>query len=117
LDLELCQRTGMAMDTLASHPQIRQQRSRAAGPRDSDRYEVARMLETPLHPEGDQDARRVFSCGQGYAEGGPMAATDEHRLFTEACLHGLRARLCDDVEPWTATCHRMSRRSHGRPPR
>ncbi|MER7321887.1 hypothetical protein ABZ697_27290 [Streptomyces albidoflavus] len=23
---------------------------------------------------------------------------DEQRLFTEACLHGLRARLCDDVE-------------------
>lgn len=28
-----CQRTGMAMDTLASHLQTRQQRSRAAGPR------------------------------------------------------------------------------------
>jgi hypothetical protein len=87
-----CQRTGMAMDTLASHLQIRQQRSRAAGPRDSDRYEVAGMLGAPLPPEDDQDARRRFSCGQGYAEGGLMAEADEQRLFTEACLHGLRAR-------------------------
>ncbi|MEV6949533.1 hypothetical protein AB0N07_48075 [Streptomyces sp. NPDC051172] len=38
-----CQRTGMALDTLASYLQTRQQRSRAAGPRDSDRHE------DPLH--------------------------------------------------------------------
>jgi hypothetical protein len=31
-------------------------------------------------------------------EGGLMAEADEQRLFTEACLHGLRARLCDDVD-------------------
>ncbi|WP_279629922.1 hypothetical protein [Streptomyces africanus] len=24
-----------------------------------------------------------------------MSTADEQRLFTEACLHGLRARLCD----------------------
>ncbi|MDX3587634.1 hypothetical protein [Streptomyces europaeiscabiei] len=93
-----CQRTGMAVDTLASYLQTRQQRSRAAGPRDADRHEVAGMLGTPLPPEDDQDARRRFSCGQGYAEGGLMAEADEQRLFTEACLHGLRARLCDDVD-------------------
>ncbi|MFE4337338.1 hypothetical protein ACFRQM_51100 [Streptomyces sp. NPDC056831] len=27
-----------------------------------------------------------------------MAETDEQRLFTEACLHGLRDRLCDDLD-------------------
>ncbi|WP_326763356.1 hypothetical protein OG978_46535 (plasmid) [Streptomyces sp. NBC_01591] len=27
-----------------------------------------------------------------------MAEVDEQQLFTEACLHGLRARLCDDVD-------------------
>ncbi|MEV4790164.1 hypothetical protein AB0K53_32820 [Streptomyces tuirus] len=26
-----------------------------------------------------------------------MSKPDAQRLFTEACLHGLRARLCDDV--------------------
>ncbi|GAA4659081.1 hypothetical protein GCM10023347_08020 [Streptomyces chumphonensis] len=93
-----CQRTGMALDTLASYLQPRQQRSRATGPRDSDRHQVAGMLGTPLPPEGDQDAQRRFSMGQGYAEGGLMSEPDEQRLFTEACLHGLRARLCDDVD-------------------
>ncbi|AXG51219.1 hypothetical protein SLCG_0064 [Streptomyces lincolnensis] len=39
-----------------------------------------------------------FSMGQGYAGDGRMAEPDEQRLFTEACLHGLRARLCDDVD-------------------
>nr|ANO42852.1 hypothetical protein A8713_037050 [Streptomyces sp. SAT1] len=93
-----CQRTGMAMDTLASYLQIRQQRSRRVGPRDADRHEVAGMLGTPLPPEGDRDAQMRFSMGQGYAEGGLMAEPDEQQLFTQACLHGLRARLCDDVE-------------------
>ncbi|MFC9626954.1 hypothetical protein ACFTXM_45705 [Streptomyces sp. NPDC056930] len=56
------------------------------------------MLGTPPPPEGNQDAQMQFSMGQGYAEGGLMAEADEQRLFTEACLHGLRARLCDDVD-------------------
>ncbi|MFE7116540.1 hypothetical protein ACFU99_14115 [Streptomyces sp. NPDC057654] len=93
-----CQRTGMAMDTLASYLQTRHQRSRAAGPRDADRHKIAGMLGTPLPPEDDHEARTRFSCGQGYAEGGLMAEVDEQRLFTEACLHGLRARLYDDVD-------------------
>lgn len=93
-----CQRTGMALDTLASHLQIRQQRNRAAGPRDDDRHEIAGMLGTPLPPDDDQQARMWFSHGQGYAEHGLMAEADEQQLFTEACLHGLRAKLCDDVD-------------------
>jgi hypothetical protein len=28
----------------------------------------------------------------------PRLKADEQRLFTVACLHGLRARLCYDVE-------------------
>ncbi|MEU1005798.1 hypothetical protein [Streptomyces tibetensis] len=50
----------------------------------------------PLPPEDDQDAQRWFSWGQGYAEGERLAEADEQRLFTVACLHGLRTRLCDD---------------------
>lgn len=94
-----CQQyTNVSMDTLASHLQTRQQRSRAAGPRDSDRYEIAGMLGAPLPPENAPDARRWYSWGQGYAEGGLMSEPDEQRLFTEACLHGLRARLCEEVD-------------------
>ncbi|MFI9630360.1 hypothetical protein [Streptomyces sp. NPDC052042] len=90
--------TDISMDTLSSYLQTRQQRSRAAGSRKSDRHEVAGMLGTPLPPEGDKGAQLRFSMGQGYAEGGLMSEPDEQRLFTEACLHGLRARLCDDVD-------------------
>lgn len=92
-----CQRTGMGLDTLASYLQTRQQRSRAAGPRDADRHEVAGMLGTPRPADDDQDAQMWFSVGQGYAGDGLMSEPDEQRLFTEACLHGLRAKLCDDL--------------------
>ncbi|MER5973314.1 hypothetical protein ABT112_26910 [Streptomyces sp. NPDC002055] len=92
------QHSDISMETLASYLQTRQQRSRAAGPRESDRQEIAGMLGGPLPPENAPDARRSHSCGQGYAEGGMVSEADEQRLFTEACLHGLRARLCDDVE-------------------
>lgn len=93
-----CRRTGMAMDTLASYLQTRQQCSRAAGPRDRDRHEVAGMLGTPRPGDDVQDARMWFSVGQGYAGDGLMSEADEQRPFTEACLHGLRARLCADVD-------------------
>lgn len=92
-----CQRTGMALDTLSSYLQTRNQRSRAAGPRDADRHEVAGMLGTPRPADDDQDAQMWFSVGQGYVGDGLMAEPDEQRLFTEACLHGLRAKLCDDL--------------------
>uniref|UniRef100_UPI002F90D012 hypothetical protein n=1 Tax=Streptomyces longwoodensis TaxID=68231 RepID=UPI002F90D012 len=92
-----CQRTGMALDTLASYLQTRQQRSRAAGPRDAERHEVAGMLGTPRPADDDQDAQMWFSVGQGYAGDGLMSEPDEQRLFTEACLHGLRAKLCNDL--------------------
>lgn len=92
-----CQHTGMALDTLASYLQTRQQRSRAAGPRDTERHEVAGMLGTPRPADDDQDAQMWFSVGQGYAGDGLMSEPDEQRLFTEACLHGLRAKLCNDL--------------------
>ncbi|MGW9412078.1 hypothetical protein [Streptomyces diastaticus] len=93
-----CQRTGMAMNTLASYLQLRQERSRAAGPREAELNEVAGMLGSPLPPADDETAQTRFSWGSGYAEQGLMGEVDEQQLFTEACLHGLRARLCDDVE-------------------
>ncbi|MEV5687555.1 hypothetical protein AB0L68_30860 [Streptomyces sp. NPDC052164] len=92
------QHAGMPMTTLASYLQVRQQRSRDASPRESDRQEIAGMLGTPPPPESAAGAHRWYSAGQGYAEGGLMSEPDEQQLFTEACLHGLRARLCDDVD-------------------
>ncbi|MFD7973685.1 hypothetical protein [Streptomyces clavifer] len=91
------QHTNTSMETLASYLQTRQQRSRASGPRESDRHEIAGMLGGPV-PADDAPGARSYRCGQGYAEGGLMSESDEQRLFTEACLHGLRARLCDDID-------------------
>lgn len=48
LNTAYCQPTGMAMNPFALHLQTRQQRSREAGPRDTDRYEAAGMLGSPL---------------------------------------------------------------------
>ncbi|MGW1411692.1 hypothetical protein [Streptomyces sp. NPDC002403] len=51
-----CQCDGMAMNTLASYLQTRQQRSRAAGPRESDRQEIAGMLDAPS-PDAGREGR------------------------------------------------------------
>lgn len=59
------QHTGVSLDTLASHLQPRQQRSRAAGPREAARQEVAGMLGAPAPPENATDARRAHRAGQG----------------------------------------------------
>ncbi|GAA2955434.1 hypothetical protein GCM10020227_23150 [Streptomyces flavovirens] len=91
------QHTDTSMETLASYLQTGQQRSREAGPRESDRQEIAGMLGGPV-PPADTAGARAYRMGQGYAEGGLMFEVDEQRLFTEACLHGLRARLCDDID-------------------
>ncbi|MFE5885978.1 hypothetical protein [Streptomyces hydrogenans] len=64
--------TSISMDTLSSYLQTRQQRSRAAGPRESDQQKIA----GPLLADDDQQARRRFSWGQSYAEGGLMSQAD-----------------------------------------
>lgn len=39
-----------------------------------------------------------FSWGQLHAENAERPEDDPQSLFVEACLRGLRARLCDDVD-------------------
>ncbi|GGN44951.1 hypothetical protein GCM10012285_28130 [Streptomyces kronopolitis] len=39
-----------------------------------------------------------FLQGQLEAKAAQRPEDAPERLFTEACLHGLRARLCDDVD-------------------
>ncbi|MEV6841251.1 hypothetical protein AB0N17_43440 [Streptomyces sp. NPDC051133] len=36
--------------------------------------------------------------GEYTAENAQQVEDDPQNLFTQACLHGLRARLCDDVD-------------------
>ncbi|MFF5131096.1 hypothetical protein ACFY41_29750 [Streptomyces syringium] len=93
-----CQRTGMSLGTLESYLQTRHQRTRAAGPRESDRQELAGMLGDPAPGADDHEARLGYAWGQQHAKGALKPEDDPQQLLTEACLHGLRAKLCDDVD-------------------
>ncbi|MEU7432519.1 hypothetical protein AB0B07_17045 [Streptomyces sioyaensis] len=91
-----CQRTGMSQDRLTSYLQTTLQHSRGAGPTKEDRAHLAGLLGEPA-PEGT--ARSVdFLQGQLEAKAAQHPEDAAERLFTEACLHGLKARLCDDVD-------------------
>ncbi|MDX3131410.1 hypothetical protein PV367_16865 [Streptomyces europaeiscabiei] len=95
-----CQHTGMAADTLQSYLQVGQQELRAAGPQDDDRAHVAGLMGEALSYEALRaPANRMrHHRGQRQAEQAQRPEDDPQKLFTEACLHGLRARLCDDVD-------------------
>lgn len=95
-----CQRTGMALDTLASYLQIKQQRRRAGGPTDAERAHLAGLLgeEAPAEAQEQGLARTRYWRGQFAAENAQEWEDDPQKLFTEAVLHGLSARLCDDVD-------------------
>ncbi|MEU1628182.1 hypothetical protein ABZ746_23200 [Streptomyces sp. NPDC020096] len=95
-----CQRTGMSKDALESYLQLSQQHSREAGPTDADRAQLAGLLgEMPPAAAGERGLERMrYRRGQFQAEGAQQPEEDLQKLFTEACLHGLRARLCDDVD-------------------
>lgn len=95
-----CQHTGMARDTLQSYLQVGQQELRSAGPQEDDHAHVAGMVGEALSYEAMRvPANRMrHHRGQQQAEQAQRPEDDPQKLFTEACLHGLRARLCDDVE-------------------
>ncbi|KPI22869.1 hypothetical protein ACGFZJ_41815 [Streptomyces sp. NPDC048253] len=95
-----CERTGMAPHTLQSYLQVGQQEIRAHGTQDEDRAHVAGLMGEALSYEAMQAPtnRMRHHRGQRQAEQAQRPEDDPHKLFTEACLHGLKARLCDDVD-------------------
>ncbi|MGW1617390.1 hypothetical protein ACWCQZ_50580 [Streptomyces sp. NPDC002285] len=95
-----CQHTGMTPDTLQSYLQVDQQEIRAAGPQDADRAHLAGLLGETLPHEmlRAPQNRMLHGRGQRQAEQAQSPQNDPQKLFTEACLHGPRARLCDDVD-------------------
>ncbi|MFH9426269.1 hypothetical protein [Streptomyces sp. NPDC017529] len=95
-----CEHTGMAPDTLRGYLQVEQQELRSAGPQDDDRAHVAGLVGEALSHEAMRaPANRMrYGRGQRQAEQAQHPEDDPQKLFTEACLHGLKARLCDDVD-------------------
>ncbi|MFJ5787950.1 hypothetical protein [Streptomyces hydrogenans] len=95
-----CERTGMASHTLQSYLQVGQQEIRAHGPHEEDHAQVAGLMGEKLSYEMLRAPvnRMRHQRGQRQAERAQRPEEDPQKLFTEACLHGLRARLCDDVD-------------------
>ncbi|TGZ12341.1 hypothetical protein DV517_74360 [Streptomyces sp. S816] len=95
-----CERTGMDPHTLSSYLQVGQQELRSAGPQEEDRAHVAGLMGEELSYEAMRTEvnRMRHHRGQQHAEQAERPEDDPQKLFTEACLHGLRAKLCDDVD-------------------
>jgi hypothetical protein len=95
-----CQKTGMPQATLATYLQSGYQHSRAAGPTEAERAQLAGLLgeEIPSQTEEQGLVHSRYRRGQITAEDVQEWEDDPQKLFTEAVLHGLSARLCDDVD-------------------
>ncbi|MGV9884803.1 hypothetical protein [Streptomyces sp. NPDC003006] len=95
-----CEHTGMDPHTLQSYLQVGQQELRSAGPQEEDRAHVAGLMDEALSYEAMRAPtnRMRHHRGQRQAEQARSPEDDPQKLFTEACLHGLNARLCDDVD-------------------
>ncbi|MGW3060670.1 hypothetical protein ACWC98_32720 [Streptomyces goshikiensis] len=95
-----CEQTGMDAHTLQSYLQAGQQELRSAGPQEEDHAHVAGLVGEELSYEATrvQANRMRHRRGERQAEQAQRPEEDPQKLFTEACLHGLRAKLCDDVE-------------------
>jgi hypothetical protein len=91
-----CEHTGTAPDTLQSYLQVGQQELRSAGPQEEDRAHVAGLVGEALSYEAMRaPANRMrHHRGQRQAEQAQSPEDDPQKLLTEACLHGLKARLC-----------------------
>ncbi|MER5973336.1 hypothetical protein ABT112_27025 [Streptomyces sp. NPDC002055] len=94
-----CEHVGVDPETLRGYLQLSQQHNRADGPEDHDRAQLAGLLNEAA-PAGSDEigaVRAMFDRGQRQAEAAQHPEDHPEVLFTMACLHGLRARLCDDL--------------------
>ncbi|MCZ1012551.1 hypothetical protein O1L68_43480 [Streptomyces lydicus] len=93
-----CEQVGVAPETLNGYLQLGQQQSRADGPQEDDRAHLAGLLGQAA-PAGASElgaVRMMYDSGQRQAAEAQQPEDRPEVLFTMACLHGLRAKLCDD---------------------
>ncbi|MFJ2271802.1 hypothetical protein ACIOHO_36930 [Streptomyces sp. NPDC087849] len=94
-----CEEVGVDPETLNGYLQISQQENRADGPQEDDRAHLAGLLGRAA-PAGASElgsVRMLYGRGQREAEAAQRPEDHPEVLFTMACLHGLRAKLCDDL--------------------
>ncbi|MFI6730765.1 hypothetical protein NRF20_00360 [Streptomyces sp. R-74717] len=92
-----CEHMGVSKDTLLSYLQVDRKQSRVAGPQDDDRAHLAGFARRPRGVLRAPALGTLHGRGRRQAEAAQQPEEDPQKLFTEACLHGLRAKLCDDV--------------------
>lgn len=94
-----CEDVGVNPETLQSYLQIGQQHRRADGPQNHTRAHLAGLLgkEAPAGSDEIGAVRTMYGRGQRQAEDAKQPEDAPEVLFTMACLHGLRARMCDDL--------------------
>ncbi|GAA0444972.1 hypothetical protein ABZ951_02340 [Streptomyces sp. NPDC046215] len=88
------EREGAGRDTLQRYLQPRRQQDRTAGPQAAEHAYLDGVLGRPA-PE---DARHHmgFLTGQYHAQVAQDPEEEPEQLWAQACLHGLKARLCGD---------------------
>lgn len=94
-----CEQVGVDPETLNGYLQLSQQQSRADGPQEDDRAHLADLLgqAAPAGTSEPGTVRMMYGRGQRQAEAAQQPEDHPEVLFTMACLHGLRAKLCDDL--------------------
>jgi hypothetical protein len=94
-----CQQNGVDPETLNGFLQLSQQQSRADGPQEDDRAHLAGLLGQTAPADASElgSVRMLYGRGQREAESAQQPEDSPEVLFTMACLHGLRAKLCDDL--------------------
>jgi len=93
--------TGGNVPDIRQHLQPSQQHARADGPGPSARATAAGLLNHPLTEQDteDQNLQQVqHSLAQRHNEAARTGHEDPWHLWTQACLHGLRARTSDDLD-------------------
>jgi hypothetical protein len=93
--------TGGNVRDIRQHLQGSQQHLRADGPGPSARASAAGLLNRPLTEQAEDGGEILpvqHALAQRHGEAGRAGDEDPWRVWTQACLHGLRARSSDDLD-------------------
>lgn len=91
------QDAGADSETIHSYMQSKQQQSRSQGPGRQHQAELDGLMGRPT-PEDKGPLSTRHSFGRNHAKAAQTNEVDPQEQLTAGCLHGLLAKLCDDVD-------------------